>query len=106
RDEFVEEMRSRGIGSSLHWHPLHFHPYYRETFGWRPSDFPQASSLWKRLVSLPIFPGMTEREMLRVAGAGRRGWERQGRRAPRGGRAAAYPPPRGPDPGVDGPLPR
>jgi dTDP-4-amino-4,6-dideoxygalactose transaminase len=89
RDEFVKELRAEGIGSSVHWRPLHLHPYYRETFGWRLSDFPQATSLWKRLVSLPIFPGMTEEEMLRVAGAVRRVCERHRARTPRRRRAVA-----------------
>lgn len=68
RNEFVEELKRAGVGCSVHWRPLHLHPYYREQFGWRPEDLPVASAEWKRLVSLPIFPGMTEEEIEFVIG--------------------------------------
>jgi dTDP-4-amino-4,6-dideoxygalactose transaminase len=42
---------------------LHLHPYYQQTFGWQPEDFPEASRLWERLISLPIFPGMQQEEI-------------------------------------------
>ena len=51
------------MGCSVHWRPLHLHPYYEETFGWRPGDLPAATEVWERLVSLPIFPGMTREEV-------------------------------------------
>ena len=66
RDEFIEELRQSGIGCSVHWRPLHLHPYYRETFGWQPEHFPVATAVWERLVSLPIFPGMREDELTHV----------------------------------------
>jgi perosamine synthetase len=47
----------------VHWRPLHLHPYYAEKFGWRPEDLPNATEVWLRLVSLPIFPGMTVEEI-------------------------------------------
>jgi perosamine synthetase len=49
--------------------PLHLHPYYRETYGYRPEDFPAASACWPRLVSLPIFPGMSDQEVEYVCDA-------------------------------------
>jgi perosamine synthetase len=61
RNEFIELLRAAGIGYSVHWRPLHLHPYY-ESFGWRPDDLPVASAVWKRLISLPLFPGMAEEE--------------------------------------------
>jgi perosamine synthetase len=67
RAEFVDRLREQGIGSSVHWMPLHLHPYYRETFGYRPEDFPVATEEWKRFVSLPIYPGLTEAEIERIA---------------------------------------
>ncbi|HEX8160355.1 MAG TPA: DegT/DnrJ/EryC1/StrS family aminotransferase [Pyrinomonadaceae bacterium] len=67
RNRFVEELKGAGVGCSVHWRPLHLHPYYGETFGWTPEDFPVASSVWERLVSLPIFPGMREEESAHVA---------------------------------------
>lgn len=67
RDEFIEELKREGIGCSVHWRPLHMHPYYQETFGWSPEELPVASALWVRLVSLPLFPSMRRDEMERVA---------------------------------------
>jgi dTDP-4-amino-4,6-dideoxygalactose transaminase len=63
RNAFIEELKRAGVGCSVHWRPLHLHPYYEETFGWRPEQFPVASAEWERLVSLPIFPGMREDEV-------------------------------------------
>ena len=66
RDEFINEIRRAGVGCSVHWRPLHLHPYYQKTFGCRAKDFPVATAQWKRLVSLPIFPGMREDEISHV----------------------------------------
>lgn len=63
RDAFLEKLKACGIGTSVHWRPLHLHPYYRRSFGWRPEDCPVASDVWRRLVSLPIFPGMQHDEV-------------------------------------------
>jgi perosamine synthetase len=69
RDAFIDRLRERGIASSVHWMPLHMHPYYRQTYGIAPETFPVAASLWPRLVTLPLFPGMTEAEVGAVADA-------------------------------------
>jgi len=69
RDAFIQELARAGVGTSVHWMPLHLHPYYRETHQLSPRDFPVASAEWERLVSLPIFPSMREDEQLRVAAA-------------------------------------
>ncbi|HXT63762.1 MAG TPA: DegT/DnrJ/EryC1/StrS family aminotransferase [Pyrinomonadaceae bacterium] len=66
RNEFMEELQRAGVGCSVHWRPLHLHPYYRKVFGYRPQDFPVATAEWKRLISLPIFPGMQEEEIVHV----------------------------------------
>ena len=66
RNAFLDELKEAGVGCSVHWRPLHLHPYYEETFGWRPEDLPAATAVWERLVSLPIFPGMTEEEIAHV----------------------------------------
>ncbi len=62
RNTFVDELRAAGVGCSVHWRPLHLHPYYRERFGWQPESFPVATPLWERVVSLPLFPGMRDDE--------------------------------------------
>jgi perosamine synthetase len=66
RDEFIQELKRGGVGCSVHWRPLHLHPYYHKSFGYRPKDFPVATAEWKRLVSLPIFPGMRGEEIVHV----------------------------------------
>ncbi len=66
RNAFIDELKERGVACSVHWRPLHLHPYYAETFGWRPEDLPAATAVWERLVSLPIFPGMREEEIVAV----------------------------------------
>jgi len=62
RNTFFQFLKLRGVGCSVHWRPLHLHPYYQKRFGWRPEDCPTASEVWERLVSLPIFPDMREKE--------------------------------------------
>ncbi len=59
RAEVIEELKRAGIGASVHWMPLHMHPYYRETLGCKPSDCPQAAAIYPELVSLPLYPDMT-----------------------------------------------
>ncbi len=62
RNEFIIKLRERGVGCSVHWRPLHLHPYYEETFGWRPEHLPVASAQWARLISLPMFPDISDEE--------------------------------------------
>jgi perosamine synthetase len=66
RSEFVNELRSRGIGTSVHFIPLHRHPFYISTYGYQQEDFPHAEDAFSRCLSLPIFPDMTEQEVERV----------------------------------------
>ncbi len=60
RARFIEELRSRQIGTSVHFIPLHLHPYYRDTYGFKPDDFPVAHREYQREVSLPIFSAMSD----------------------------------------------
>ncbi|MEM1202490.1 MAG: DegT/DnrJ/EryC1/StrS family aminotransferase [Acidobacteriota bacterium] len=62
RDAFLDALRERGVGFSVHWRPLHLHPYWSDVFSWRPEHLPAATEVWRRTVSLPIFPGMTAEE--------------------------------------------
>ena len=66
RNSLVDLLKSRGVGCSVHWRPLHLHPYYEETFAWRADQFPVATAQWSRLISLPLFPGMTVAERRHV----------------------------------------
>jgi perosamine synthetase len=60
RGEFIEALRQRRIGTSVHFIPLHLHPFYREAYGYQPADLPTASAAYERIVSLPMFPDMTD----------------------------------------------
>jgi dTDP-4-amino-4,6-dideoxygalactose transaminase len=66
RNEFIELLKKENIGTSVHFIPLHLHPYYRDTFGYRPADFPTASNVFERIISLPLYPKMTETDVQRV----------------------------------------
>jgi len=59
RARFIEELRARNIGTSVHFIPVHIHPYYRDKYGFRAEDFPVAYSNYLRLISLPLHPGLT-----------------------------------------------
>jgi len=83
RDRFLELLKQSGVGCSVHWRPLHLHPYYQETFGWRPEQFPVATAVWQRLVSLPLFPGMREEEREHVVATVRELCSRHSRSAAR-----------------------
>jgi dTDP-4-amino-4,6-dideoxygalactose transaminase len=79
RDTFMRELGQHGVSTSVHWRPLHLHPYYEETFGWRPHDLPVASAVWKRLITLPLFSAMGRDEIDAVVGAIRALCERASR---------------------------
>ena len=69
RNAFIDGLKAQGIASSVHWMPLHLHPYYRETYGLGEGLFPVAESVWPNLVSLPLFPGMRDDEVAAVVDA-------------------------------------
>ena len=69
RDTFIRELLETGVSCSVHWRPLHLHPYYEQTFGWRPADLPVASEVWTRLVSLPLFSAMRREDIEAVVDA-------------------------------------
>jgi dTDP-4-amino-4,6-dideoxygalactose transaminase len=69
RDEIIAAMKERGIGTSVHFIPIHHHPYYRETYGWAPGDFPVADQAFETMLSLPLYTRMTDAEVDRVAAA-------------------------------------
>src|SRR5437867_4351998 len=72
RNDFIEALKKEGIGTSVHFIPLHLHPYYRKTFGYRPEGLPVASALFERIVSLPIYPRMSDSDTDRVIHAVRK----------------------------------
>ena len=72
RGEFIEELRSEKIGASVHFIPVHLHPYYRERYGYARGDFPVAESTYDRIISLPLCPKMTEEDLGDVVAAVKR----------------------------------
>lgn len=66
RDEFIRRMAAEGIGTSVHFIPLHLQPYWRDRYGFKPEDFPAALDAYRRAVSLPIYPKMTDDDVTRV----------------------------------------
>jgi dTDP-4-amino-4,6-dideoxygalactose transaminase len=63
RRDFIEALRKKNIGTSVHFIPLHLHPYYRNTFGYRPEDFLNATAVFERIISLPIYPKLTDADV-------------------------------------------
>ncbi|WP_083630337.1 DegT/DnrJ/EryC1/StrS family aminotransferase [Sulfobacillus thermosulfidooxidans] len=60
RDQFIEELKVRNIGASVHFIPIHLHPYYQMRYGWTPGQFPNAEQFFEAEVSLPLYPSMTD----------------------------------------------
>lgn len=66
RNAFVEQLKRAGIGTSVHFIPLHLHPYYRETYHYEPDSLPAALAAYQRSISLPIYSRMTDSDVARV----------------------------------------
>jgi dTDP-4-amino-4,6-dideoxygalactose transaminase len=69
RDEFIEQLKAAGIGTSVHFIPLHQHPYYIQHYGYQQGDFPQAEDSFSRCISLPIYPDLSETQRVQVVEA-------------------------------------
>jgi perosamine synthetase len=69
RAAVIERLKEDGIGTSVHFIPLHLHPYYRDTYGYQPDDLPIARREYEREISLPIYPDLSEGEVERVVAA-------------------------------------
>ncbi|MBN1812156.1 MAG: UDP-4-amino-4,6-dideoxy-N-acetyl-beta-L-altrosamine transaminase [Anaerolineae bacterium] len=69
RNQFIAALREHNIGTSVHFIPLHLQPYYRDTYGYRPGDFPVAEFVYERIVSLPLYTRMTRDDVEYVVGA-------------------------------------
>ena len=69
RDAAIDTLKQHGIGTAVHFLPVHLHPYYRERFGFQRGDYPVAEDAFERLISLPLFPLMTETDIDRVCTA-------------------------------------
>jgi len=63
RAHFIEELKVRNIGTSVHFIPIHLHPYYRDKYGYKPRDFPVAYENYQRLISLPLNLRMSDQDV-------------------------------------------
>jgi len=63
RDELIEQLKQRGVGCSVHFIPVHKHPYYKDRYGYRDSNYPVANIVFERSLSLPIYPDMSDDEI-------------------------------------------
>jgi len=66
RDRVIEELKQRGVGTSVHFIPLHMHSLYQQRLGYRNGMFPNAEARFAGAISLPLFPGMSDAEQSRV----------------------------------------
>lgn len=68
RNEFIEQLKKNNIGSSVYFMPLHMHPYYQEVLGYKSGDFPIAEWAYERILSIPLYPEMSKKDVLYVTG--------------------------------------
>jgi len=76
RGEFVESLKKEGIGSGVHFVPLHLQPFYRERYGFKEGDYPVTEKVFKGVISLPLYPAMTLTDVNDVISAVKRVVER------------------------------
>ncbi len=69
RDRFIEEMTARNIGTSVHFIPIHFHPWFQKRYGFTESSFPVAAGEFHRIMSLPLHPTLSDSDIADVTGA-------------------------------------
>ena len=69
RDAFIERLFELGIGVSVHYIPLHLHPYWRERYGLDAAQFPHSQHAYERMLSLPLYTKMSEADIERVIAA-------------------------------------
>jgi perosamine synthetase len=69
RGEIFRALRAENIGVNVHYIPIHYHPYYRDRFGYRGGEFPVAEAAYERLISLPMFHGMSDQDVEDVINA-------------------------------------
>lgn len=63
RNRFIEELKARNIGSSVHYRPLHMMSFYANKYGYRPDDFPVAKDAYERMISLPLNPRLSHADV-------------------------------------------
>ena len=69
RDRFIDELAACNIGTSVHFIPIHLHPFYRDKYGYRPEMFPVAYDSFRRMISLPLNPRLSDQDVADVIAA-------------------------------------
>ena len=69
RNTFIEELKARNIGTSVHYLPVHMHPFYRDKYGYKPEDCPVAADAFSRMLTLPLHPGLSDEDVQDVVDA-------------------------------------
>jgi dTDP-4-amino-4,6-dideoxygalactose transaminase len=69
RDRFIEELKRANIGTSVHFIPLHLHPFYRDTLHYEAREFPCATQAFERIISLPLYTRMSSQDQQDVIDA-------------------------------------
>lgn len=69
RTEVMQNLREKGIGTQVHYIPVHTQPYYRKSFGYTEGDYPLAEKYYEQALSLPLYPAMTDSDTERVINA-------------------------------------
>jgi len=72
RDAFIESLFADGIGVSVHYIPLHLHPYWKERYDLKPEQFPHSQRAYERMVTLPLYTRMSDADVERVIAAVRK----------------------------------
>ena len=76
RDQLIEQLFADGIGVSVHYIPLHLHPYWRDRYDLKPEQFPHSQHAYERMVSLPLYTRMTDGDVDRVVASVRKAFGR------------------------------
>lgn len=74
RNELINKLNSNGVGTSVHYIPVHMHSYYRKKYGYEPKDFPNAFSFSKNILSLPLYPALKSSDINYIVGTFKKIW--------------------------------
>lgn len=66
RRKVFDALQANGIGAQVHYMPLHLHPFYKNNFGYKKGDFPEAENYYEKAITLPLFPAMSSKEVNKV----------------------------------------
>jgi len=79
RNELIDKINEKGVGTSVHYIPVHMHSYYIRKYGYKPNDFPVAKELSETVITLPLYPKMTDKQTNYVVSVLNDLWIKHGR---------------------------